>query len=405
MWPTVLCGFKRQRADAKDIEPPSRHASSKHVTSLFLQTRALVVQYRDAKEALKYTELRPVLKAMLPSDMGRAALALTHFLGMSAARRSALSQWEKFFASKKLPAAYPLTLLEVLGFMVNYVAVKGNASHVLKGAVSNLRRAASLNDQWDIDQDDEDEITAVTKSLKRALPSKPKESEAIDIDSLLVVMTSLALEVDPASARLGAMIATRVNFKMRGTEAYGPKGIKREDVRFLDEGVIFDCVLSKTGADTLKPRPRAAPHLTEECAMLCETFWLKRYLKVVDPESSMPAGNPLFCVLDAGGRWTTAAPTAASEDTSMMAYMEQADIPTGGLNIEWGRHTGESLHIFKCGLEQTFSDLLGDHANTQSVGATNYVHPAGQGGNILAAGAAKIRGFAALCGTGSICCQ
>ena len=371
------------------------------VTALFLQTQALVVRCRSAKEALRHTDLRTVLQRMHPEDMGRAALALTRTLGMTAARKSALSQWEKFFASKGLPAEYPLSLLSVLGFILNYAAVKGNASHVLKGAVSNLRRAAQLNDIWDIDAEGEVTITSVTKATKAALPSKPKESEAVDIDSLQVMLTGLDLEGSPASVRLGAMTATATNFKMRGTEVYGERGIRRGDVTLLPEGVIYESVLCKTGLGSLQPRPRAAPHLIEECALLCETYWLKRYLEVVDPKGTMPLDNPLFCPLDAKGRWTTGVPIADVEDAAIKACMEEWDIPTAGLNLEWGRHTGELLHIFKCGLEQPTSDLLGDHASKSSVSVTHYVHPAGQGGNILTVGATKIKNYA----SGKICCR
>ena len=91
------------------------------VTRLFLETREVTLRTRDPKAALSQTDLRSTLQRMHPSDMGRAMLALTHELGMSAARRSALLQWEKFFNSKGLDAVYPLTILNVLGFIANYV--------------------------------------------------------------------------------------------------------------------------------------------------------------------------------------------------------------------------------------------------------------------------------------------
>ena len=378
----------------------SNAATFQGVTRLFLETRDITLRTRDPKAALLLTKLRPTLQSMHPSDMGRAMLALTHVLGMSAARRSALQQWEKFFNSKGLDAEYPLTVMPVLGFIANYVVVKGNCSHVLHCAVSNLRRAAVLNDMWNIDATGENAILAAIKAAKLALPSRARESEAVDIDALLVLMTSLALADDASSARLGAIIASAVNFKMRGVEVYGPRGLRRRDVRLLREGVIYDAVLSKTGFDSLQARPRAAPHLTAECAMLCETFWLKRYLDAVDPAGSMPPDNHLFCPLNKQGQWTSGVPKADDEDAAVKACFEGAGIPTAGLNIEWGRHTGESLHIFKCGLHQDTSDLLGDHANRQSVGRTNYVHTSGQGLNILIVGANKIRSYAG----GKVCC-
>ena len=323
----------------------------------------------------------------------------------AAAAAAALTQWEKFFHSKGLEAVYPLTIMDVLGFLWNYVAVKGNKSHVLPGAISNLRRAAQLNGIWDIDAAGEAAITDSIKTAKKALPSSAKVSEAIDIDELLVLMEQFFLEEGPASARLGAMTASLVNFKMRGTEVYGPKGIRRGDVKILPEGAIFNCVLSKIGMGSLVPRPRAAPHLIKQCALLCASFWLKRYLQAVDPQGNMPADNPLFCVLNARGRWTPRAPSAETEGAAIFARMEAVGIATRGLNIEWGRHTGESLHQFKCGLDPATSDLLGDHANKQSVGVTHYTHPEGQGGNILVVGANKIKAYAATTAEGKICCQ
>jgi hypothetical protein len=364
-----------------------------------------VVHYRNPKVALRHTGLRAALQAMAPADMGRAGLALVRAMGMSKARESALTQWEKFFQSKGMEAVYPLTTMNVLGFIWNYVGVKGNHSHVLPGAISCLRRAAQLNDLWDIDAEGEAAIAETIKTAKKVLPSRAKVSEAIDIDELLVLMEELYLEAGPASARLGAMIASVANFKMRGTEVYGPKGIRRGDIKIQPEGVIFSCVLSKTSMDSLVPRPRAAPHLTESCALLCASFWLKRYLKAVDPQGTMPAGNPLFCTLGKGGRWSVHAPSAETEGAAIFARMEAVGIATGGLNIEWGRHTGESLHQFKCGLDPATSDLLGDHANRQSVGVTHYTHPEGQGGNILIVGANKIKAYAATTAAGEICCQ
>ncbi len=173
------------------------------VVELFRETHQLAVGLRNSKAALARTALSRTLRAMSPDAMGESALALMRATGMNRARVSALSMWDKFYTSKGLAPQYPITILPVLGFIVDYAAVRANGSHVIKGAISNLRRAAQFTHQWEVDATGEDSITEATKAVKRALPSKPKEGVPVDIDALLVCMTHLSLEGDPVSLQQG----------------------------------------------------------------------------------------------------------------------------------------------------------------------------------------------------------
>lgn len=366
---------------------------------LFRETQGLTRLLRDPKAALRQTALRPLMAEMSPDQMAQAVVALTRDTGMNKARRSAFTQLDKFYAGKGLEPVYPITLKGALAYSANYVVIKGNLSHVLSTAISNLRRAGTHEGQWDLDADDEAQLEDAVKALKRTLPSEARESEAVDIDRLMVLMNSLALSDDPKDARLGAIIAAAVNLKMRCTEIFGPKGLRREDVREESGGTIFNGRLVKIGEETLAARPRAAPHLPAEYEMLCLSYWLQRYLAAVDPTGTMPAKNFLFCPLDAAGRWTSKQPS--DESAAVFELMRTSGVRTEGLNVEWGRHTGHGLHVLRCGLEQPTSNLLGDHAHNSNVGEKHYLHTSAQGSHILMLGARKINAFC----KGKVCCQ
>lgn len=390
-------GSSSRRTVAGALDP----ALKRRALDLFYKTQGLARLLRDPKTALKQTELRPLFEGMSPDEMAQAVMALTRDMGMNKARRSALTQLDKFYEAKGLAAVYPIKLLGVLAYAANYVVGKGNLSHVLSTAMSNLRRAAIHEGQWDLDEDDEAQLTDAIKALKRALPSEAKESEAVDIDRLLVLLHALALKDDAQSARMGAIIAAAVNLKMRGTEVFGPKGLRREDVREESGGIVYNGRLVKIGEETLAARPRAAPHLPVEYELLCLSYWLQRYLAAADPMGTMPAKNFLFCPLDAAGRWTSAQPKDTVENAAIFELMRSEGVRTEGLNVEWGRHTGHSLHVLRCGLEQPTSDLLGDHANAASTGKKHYLHTTSQGSYILMLGAEKVTSHC----RGKICCQ
>jgi hypothetical protein len=196
-------------------------------------------------------------------------------------------------------------------------------------------------------------------------------------------------------------MAAAVNFKMRGSELAGHKGMQRRDITFHKEGVVFESTLPKTETHSLKARPRAAPHLPVEYSMLCASHWLERYLAAVDPEGTMPMDNPLFCELSEAGRWTPRAQAETRVNSATMACLKELGIPIKGLTKEWGRHTGESLHMYKCGLLPAESDLLGDHSTPSTVATLHYRHPSGQGHNILITGYNKISTYAG----GRLCCR
>lgn len=373
-----------------------------HIVAKLLRTRELTHETRSARTALGITGVDRDMAALSVEEEGEVVLELARALDKTAARRSALTQYTKYCLSKGHAPIFPITLKVALGYASFYVIHKKNGSHVAPGAMSNFRVAAKAHDEWAVTPEEDNVIRQCIKALKKTLPSAPKENVGADLDLVIILMSELATRPGAASSQLGCTISFMINFKMRGTEVFSPRGIRKDDVELEDRGAIFKARLCKIEQTTLSTRPRAAPHLPPELGVLCATWWMRRYLKEVDPDNTMPANNHLFCELSAAGRWTDRPPEPKRAHARVMAAFAGAGINTAELNDEWGRHTGHDLHVYKCGMMAPTSDLLGDHA-ADTTSKRHYLHPDARAStrrDILNIGYKAILGWA-----GATCCR
>ena len=375
-------------------------AGVRDAVSRLIQCKALTHTSRSAAQALATSGAPAAMAQLSIYGEGEAILLLQRTTTMGPARVSAMSQWEVFCARKGTAPIYPITLTLAAAYISFYSVDKGNFSHVLDGAMSNLRRAAIASGVWDVSPEDEKVLADCMRSLQGVLPSASKKSAGINLDELLPYMTALAQRTDAASARTGAQLATAMGFKMRGVEVYGDRGVRRSDLHLVAQGAFLEAKLTKMGMRSLDARPRAAPHLPPQYAFFCTSWWLKRYLSKVDPMGTMPGDAYLFCPLSPEGRWTGGTPDGDRESTTLFALLEAGGVRTGSLNVEWGRHTGYDLHRLKCHLSSDDCSMLGDHRQESSTGKKHYTHTERRGADVLVIGYQPM-----VANWGKLCCE
>ena len=383
----AAAGGKRARGDEGDL------------VRQLLATRTAAHELRSSRAAIAQTGAGEAFSSLPTVEAaGAAVLAMARGMDLSEPRLSALRQYALFCSTKGSAPLFPITHVRVAAYAGWYVLSKMNMSSSLPGAVSNLRVAAKAEGLWDVDAEGEEHVAKAISALQRVAPAQQRESAGADLDGLVRVLGMLASSAAAVDTLVGCAIACAVGFKMRNTEISGNKlgsrGVCRGDVRVEPAGAVWGAVSVKVEQTSLMPRPRAAPHMPLRYSMLCVAAWLQRLWACIDPEGTQPDDAPLFPKLGQDGRWTAQPREPGELLERMFAAMKAGGVDTSLLSAEWGRHTGEDLHITKCGMPGSVSDFLGDHAQCSTVSRRHYLHVTGRGKDILEVGYTHVVNYA-----------
>ena len=375
----LIQGIKRLRAESLTGVAERGHASSGGGTAAaadaLLAARGLVKKSRSAEDALAQAGATHLFAGLGVAERGGAVAAASE-AAARAYHGSKFNCYARYItrAGKGMPPL-PLTRTKINAYFSFYVLDCGHKSSSLTGILSSLRNftLASRARDWALSASDELLLERDITTLTRCAPATRRAARRLDTDELIKAATLAASDDTPHGRQLLAVFTLLVGFQSRGVEILDG-GLQYGDLELAPVGVLAAAVLDKTRQTVLRPRPKAAIHVSAAHAVLCASRALRRHLELdsgwVPAWSSDPARRawPVFGTLKRCGATgayrvsATALPirTAMAAIKALLVRAGVSDLDN--LDAHFGRHAGTNFHQLELGLGGDLTEGLGGWA-------------------------------------------